>query len=134
MRRGAKRGACRGSLDDFELHFGEAAFDHLQLLSRGEGEIDDATGNKRTTVVDADGGRALVAKIRDFDFGAEFEIPMRRRHLMHVEDFATGRLAAVKFVRIVGSLASGGFWRFGSGRDWPCGAVARAKGRSGREG
>ena len=48
MRKG--EGLING-FDDFDFDSGNAFFDHVQLFGRAEGEVEDASANKRPAVI-----------------------------------------------------------------------------------
>ena len=77
-----------------------------KLFGRAEGEVEDATFDKRPAVIDFDNNGFAIAQVRDANYCAEGQFAVCSRYAVHVEYFATGRWSSVKFVRVVGCVAN----------------------------
>ena len=101
----------RGGLHQFHFHLGDAGLVDVEFFGGGEREIDDASGNERAAIGDADerGGSSL--HISDAHDGAQGISAVSSGHGVHVVDFAV-RSAAVVVRRPVPASESG------FGGDW----------------
>src|SRR5664279_1049934 len=75
-------------LHDVELDVGDALSNHSQRLRRGIGNVDHASGNVRSAVIDPDRHRAAGRDIRHPQPRAERQGRMRGGQLVCVEFFA----------------------------------------------
>ena len=57
--------------DNFDFDSGNAFIDHVELFGRAEGEVEDATFDKGTAVIDFDDDGFAVCHVGDADYCAE---------------------------------------------------------------
>lgn len=110
-----------------DLHFHHACRKHVQLSRGGFGEIDDTTGYKRSTVIDAHFYRFTIYEVGHFYLGAKRKFFMRCGKFGRLEDLTIGRLPAVVTFGVVRGKT--GFFTACTGTGFP---VAR-NGATGKE-
>ena len=95
--------------DHFQFHARGAGSDHVDFARGGEREIDDASFDERTAIVDAHVDLFSVVEIGDFDPSMKWKCAMRGGELFHVVNFSGGGAAAV--IRIAVPTRDAGFGR-----------------------
>lgn len=80
---------------NFEFDAGYAGVDHADRAGCTTREVNDASANERTAVVDADYGALVIAQVGDADACAERERAVGCGERVHIVDFSVGSLSAV---------------------------------------
>jgi hypothetical protein len=102
---GEKAGARVGARDDFETDVSGAGSDHCDGLGGGEGEVNNAIGDERAAIVDADGSLPAVIEVGDAHDGVEGQGAVGCGHVVHFVDFAVGGAAALEGKTVPGGDA-----------------------------
>ena len=66
-------GGLIDGFDNFDFNAGYAFVDHVEFFGRAEGEVEDASFDKRPTVIYFDDDGFAVCQVGDADDGAEGE-------------------------------------------------------------
>ncbi|MNE31959.1 hypothetical protein D3C80_1255520 [compost metagenome] len=94
-------------VDTLDAHPRGTGFGIAELLRRRVGQVDDAVGVERTTVVDPQDHTALVVQVGDLDVGRQRQGLVCRTHAIEVIDLAVGGVLAVELGAVPGRRALG---------------------------
>ena len=100
---------------DFDFNAGNAFIDHVELFGRAEGEVEDASFDKRPAVVHWNNNGFAIFQVRDANHCAEGQFAVCSGQAVHVKNFTAGCWPSVKFVRVVGCVANLVEYEWGSG-------------------
>lgn len=97
--------AAAGDAEDLDLHLGESFLDHAEFSRSAAGEVDDATLDEWTPVVDLEHHTTACLRLGHPYLGAKRQRLVRGTELVLVVDLAAGGLIAVQAVMVVGGDA-----------------------------
>src|SRR5438105_2317395 len=93
-------------LNYVKAHPLQSLFSELQGASGAVGDIDDAAGDNRTTIINADRDSPSVVKVRHPHPATEGQGGMGGGHVVHVVGLAAGGVFAVEIASVPGGGAN----------------------------
>src|SRR5438552_2542885 len=90
-----RRPGASGRRNHFQADTDDAGSQHVDLAARGLRQVDDASVDERTAIVDADVDAFSVGEVGHLDPGLKRKRAMRGGELLHVEDLARGGSSSV---------------------------------------
>ena len=83
----AGRSGTGAGFHQFHFDLSSARLPNIELMGSGEGKVDNAAGDERTSIGDANQRGVSGLGIGDTHYGSQRESAMGRRHGVHIVDF-----------------------------------------------